>query len=68
MLLRRFSFCFSVKAVFENVADRYDLMNDCMSAGVHRVWKDIFVSRLRPGPKTKLIDVAGGTGEKNFKL
>ena len=51
-----------VKAVFENVADRYDLMNDCMSGGVHRLWKDMFVNRLRPGKKTKLIDVAGGTG------
>lgn len=52
-----------MRAVFENVADRYDLMNDFMSAGVHRVWKDIFISRLRPGNTTKLIDVAGGTGK-----
>ena len=37
-------------------------MNDFMSAGVHRVWKDIFVDRIRPGRTTKLIDVAGGTG------
>ena len=40
-------------------------MNDCMSLGIHRVWKDIFINRLRPGPKTKLIDVAGGTGKTN---
>jgi len=38
-------------------------MNDVMSAGVHRIWKDIFVSRLGPGENAKIIDVAGGTGE-----
>ena len=52
-----------MKAVFENVADRYDVMNDFMSAGVHRIWKDMFIHRLRPGDKTRLIDVAGGTGK-----
>ncbi|ODN05470.1 2-methoxy-6-polyprenyl-1,4-benzoquinol methylase, mitochondrial [Orchesella cincta] len=52
-----------VKSVFENVAARYDLMNDCMSVGVHRVWKDIFVHRINPGANTRMIDVAGGTGK-----
>jgi ubiquinone/menaquinone biosynthesis C-methylase UbiE len=56
----------SVKTVFGNVADRYDVMNDCMSAGVHRVWKDLFIHRLKPGKRTKLIDMAGGTGNYNY--
>ncbi|KAI8853179.1 ubiE/COQ5 methyltransferase family-domain-containing protein [Chytridium lagenaria] len=47
--------------VFRNVADKYDVMNDFMSAGVHRLWKDHFVRKLSPGPTTKLLDVAGGT-------
>ncbi|CAG7719187.1 unnamed protein product [Allacma fusca] len=57
-----------VKKVFETVASKYDLMNDMMSGGVHRVWKDIFINRLRPGRKTKLIDVAGGTGDIAFRF
>ncbi len=61
-LIAGFSIFITVKSVFENVADRYDLMNDCMSVGVHRIWKDMFVHRINPGPNTKLIDVAGGTG------
>ena len=48
--------------VFHNVAEKYDLMNDAMSAGIHRIWKDHFISTLNPGPNTKLLDVAGGTG------
>ena len=55
-------FC-SVYQVFENVSDQYDLMNDAMTAGVHRLWKDIFMEHLNPSPGTRLIDVAGGTGE-----
>lgn len=57
-----------VRAVFENVAKNYDLMNDCMSLGVHRVWKDIFVHRLDPTSSMKLIDVAGGTGDIAFRF
>lgn len=53
--------------VFENVAESYDLMNDAMSMGVHRVWKDIFLERLYPTPGTKLLDVAGGTGDIAFR-
>jgi demethylmenaquinone methyltransferase/2-methoxy-6-polyprenyl-1,4-benzoquinol methylase len=56
-----------VNAVFHGVADRYDLMNDLMSGGVHRVWKDAMVARLAP-PKTgrrpyRVLDMAGGTGD-----
>ncbi len=50
-----------VRGVFDSVADRYDLMNDLMSAGMHRLWKRTLLDRLRPG--TVLIDVAGGTGD-----
>lgn len=53
----------TVYSVFKNVADKYDLMNDAMSVGVHRLWKDHFIRRLAPKQGTKLIDVAGGTGK-----
>lgn len=52
-----------VHEVFETVAEKYDLMNDVMSAGIHRLWKDIFIQKLAPMPETKLLDMAGGTGE-----
>jgi demethylmenaquinone methyltransferase / 2-methoxy-6-polyprenyl-1,4-benzoquinol methylase len=52
-----------VKGVFASVADRYDLMNDLMSAGVHRVWKANMIARLNPQPGEHLIDVAGGAGD-----
>src|SRR6266436_2059450 len=59
-----------VNDVFHSVARRYDLMNDLMSAGLHRVWKDIMVNTLNP-PKTDapfaLLDVAGGTGDIAFR-
>jgi 2-methoxy-6-polyprenyl-1,4-benzoquinol methylase len=48
--------------VFENVATNYDKMNDAMSMGVHRIWKDIFMCRLGPTANTNLLDMAGGTG------
>ncbi|CAB0010297.1 unnamed protein product [Nesidiocoris tenuis] len=54
--------------VFHRVADTYDLMNDTMSAGIHRVWKDVFMERLSPPPGTKLLDVAGGTGDIAFRF
>ncbi|XP_060601796.1 2-methoxy-6-polyprenyl-1,4-benzoquinol methylase, mitochondrial-like [Ruditapes philippinarum] len=57
-----------VYSVFKNVADKYDLMNDAMSVGVHRLWKDAFIQRLAPRPGTKLIDVAGGTGDIAFRF
>ncbi|XP_076472826.1 LOW QUALITY PROTEIN: ubiquinone/menaquinone biosynthesis C-methyltransferase UbiE-like [Babylonia areolata] len=57
-----------VYEVFENVAGNYDLMNDVMSGGVHRLWKDHFMRRLSPTAGTKLIDVAGGTGDIAFRF
>ncbi|CAG9126237.1 unnamed protein product [Plutella xylostella] len=56
-----------VHEVFETVAGKYDLMNDAMSLGIHRVWKDIFMQRLAPLHGTKLLDVAGGTGDITFR-
>jgi demethylmenaquinone methyltransferase/2-methoxy-6-polyprenyl-1,4-benzoquinol methylase len=52
-----------VRGVFDRVAGRYDLMNDLMSAGVHRLWKDAAVARLNPRPGEVIIDCAGGTGD-----
>lgn len=52
-----------VKDVFDRVASRYDLMNDLMSAGLHRLWKDAAVARLNPRPGEVILDVAGGTGD-----
>lgn len=52
-----------VRGVFDRVARRYDLMNDLMSAGVHRVWKDMTAARLNPQPGETIVDCAGGTGD-----
>lgn len=52
-----------VGSVFERVAGRYDVMNDLMSLGMHRLWKEAFVSWLNPKPGIRLLDVAGGTGD-----
>jgi demethylmenaquinone methyltransferase / 2-methoxy-6-polyprenyl-1,4-benzoquinol methylase len=52
-----------VRAVFDGVAQRYDLMNDLMSAGIHRWWKAEMVALLKPRPGLRLLDVAGGTGD-----
>jgi demethylmenaquinone methyltransferase/2-methoxy-6-polyprenyl-1,4-benzoquinol methylase len=52
-----------VRAVFDSVAGRYDLMNDLMSLGAHRLWKDAVIDRLHPQPGQFLVDVAGGTGD-----
>ncbi|MBL8549991.1 MAG: class I SAM-dependent methyltransferase [Hyphomonadaceae bacterium] len=57
-----------VRGVFESVAGRYDLMNDAMSAGLHRVWKDIAVARLNPQPGETILDVAGGTGDLGRRM
>ena len=57
-----------VREVFENVAPRYDLMNDLMSMGVHRLWKNALVDVVNPRPGEKLLDVAGGTGDIAFRL
>ncbi len=52
-----------VRNVFDSVASKYDLMNDLMSGGVHRIWKATLLDRLAPQPGQMLIDVAGGTGD-----
>src|SRR6202000_600144 len=52
-----------VRGVFDRVAKRYDLMNDLMSGGVHRLWKDAVAARLNPQPGELIIDCAGGTGD-----
>jgi demethylmenaquinone methyltransferase / 2-methoxy-6-polyprenyl-1,4-benzoquinol methylase len=57
-----------VRGVFSSVARRYDLMNDLMSAGVHRLWKQVFVDWLNPQPGMALLDVAGGTGDIAFRI
>jgi len=57
-----------VQGVFGSVAGRYDLMNDLMSMGIHRLWKDAFVDLVRPREGEALLDVAGGTGDIAFRL
>jgi demethylmenaquinone methyltransferase/2-methoxy-6-polyprenyl-1,4-benzoquinol methylase len=57
-----------VRGVFSSVARRYDLMNDLMSAGVHRLWKEVFVDWLNPQPGMAVLDVAGGTGDIAFRI
>ena len=52
-----------VKEVFNKVFDKYDLMNDCMSLGIHRIWKKDFIQMMNPTSKKKLIDVGCGTGD-----
>ncbi|XP_072043614.1 ubiquinone/menaquinone biosynthesis C-methyltransferase UbiE-like [Amphiura filiformis] len=54
--------------VFKNVADKYDVMNDAMSLAIHRLWKDRFMQVLAPPPGTRLLDVAGGTGDIAFRF
>ncbi|WP_378945309.1 bifunctional demethylmenaquinone methyltransferase/2-methoxy-6-polyprenyl-1,4-benzoquinol methylase UbiE [Mesorhizobium sp. ANAO-SY3R2] len=59
-----------VNEVFHKVANRYDLMNDLMSGGLHRLWKDAMVAALNPPrrPGWKVLDVAGGTGDISFRI
>lgn len=57
-----------VDDVFSRVARRYDLMNDLMSGGIHRLWKDRFIREIRPRPHLRYLDVAGGTGDIAFRL
>ncbi len=58
----------AVGAVFSSVARRYDLMNDLMSGGMHRLWKDRFVAKVRPRPGEHILDMAGGTGDIAFRM
>lgn len=57
-----------VGGVFTSVASRYDLMNDAMSGGMHRLWKDRFVRRVKPRAGEQILDMAGGTGDIAFRL
>ena len=57
-----------VGEVFARVARRYDIMNDAMSGGMHRRWKDRFVARLKPRPGERILDLAGGTGDIAFRM
>ena len=57
-----------VRGVFDSVANRYDLMNDLMSLGIHRLWKSAFIDMLRPRRDMHLLDVAGGTGDIAFRF
>jgi len=57
-----------VGAVFSNVARKYDVMNDAMSGGLHRLWKDRFVARVKPQAGEAILDMAGGTGDIAFRL
>ena len=56
-----------VRGVFDSVASRYDLMNDLMSVGVHRLWKSALIDWLNPRPAMTLLDVGGGTGDIAFR-
>ncbi|MBT3536158.1 MAG: class I SAM-dependent methyltransferase [Rhodospirillaceae bacterium] len=57
-----------VRGVFNSVASRYDLMNDVMSGGLHRLWKAAFITWLRPRRNMRLLDLAGGTGDIAFRF
>ena len=57
-----------VRSVFSNVASRYDLMNDVMSGGMHRLWKNHFVRRVKPRKGESILDMAGGTGDIAFRM
>ena len=57
-----------VGGVFTSVAAKYDLMNDAMSGGMHRLWKDRFVARVKPRHGEEILDMAGGTGDVAFRL
>jgi len=57
-----------VLGVFDSVAGRYDLMNDLMSGGLHRLWKDTLIRKIRPTPQLSYLDVAGGTGDIAFRI
>jgi len=57
-----------VHGVFTSVASKYDVMNDLMSMGIHRIWKDAMMDWLAPRPGQRLLDVAGGTGDVAFRF
>lgn len=57
-----------VKGVFSSVASKYDVMNDAMSLGIHRLWKDHYVKKMDPHGGMRCLDVAGGTGDIAIRL
>src|SRR6056297_2441383 len=57
-----------VRGVFGSVASKYDVMNDAMSFGIHRIWKDAMMDWLAPRPGQRLLDMAGGTGDISFRF
>ena len=57
-----------VGAVFSSVAKKYDVMNDAMSVGMHRLWKDRFVARVKPRAGEEILDMAGGTGDIAYRM
>ncbi|MBA3730276.1 MAG: class I SAM-dependent methyltransferase, partial [Sphingomonas sp.] len=57
-----------VGGVFSSVARNYDVMNDLMSGGMHRLWKDRFVAKVCPRPGERILDMAGGTGDVAFRM
>jgi len=57
-----------VRSLFGDVASKYDIMNDAMSMGIHRIWKEAMMDWLAPRPGQKLLDVAGGTGDISFRF
>ena len=57
-----------VRDVFDSVAPKYDLMNDIMSVGIHRIWKQILLKRVKPSSDSMVLDVGGGTGDIAFKF
>jgi len=59
-------FQLSVYKVFESVAEKYDVMNDAMSLGIHRLWKDTLLHIMNPQPGLRLLDTAGGTGKSKL--
>lgn len=64
----RFTCFVTVRGVFSSVASSYDVMNDAMSLGIHRLWKDHYVSKLDPHGGLKCLDVAGGTGDIAMRI
>ena len=58
----------NLKAIVEDMVKKYDVMNDAMSMGIHRIWKDAMMDWLAPRPGQKLLDVAGGTGDISFRF
>ena len=57
-----------VGGVFSSVARSYDIMNDLMSGGMHRLWKDRFVAKVAPRSQERILDMAGGTGDIAFRM